>query len=139
MKWYLLFACFICLLLSHTATAQSSQATHKWDPCVYHRPSCIKSEGYPCDSLKNIRGLKNVTCSNYAVVTRKDAELSILDFVKESDSHFVGFINKMMEQHGITLLNTQKTGLLIRDIDFSNDLAMTGHSYKLEASHYLFQ
>ena len=68
MKRILLFASI--LVISNLALAQNahkSDSTAK-EGMIYD----FKFEGYPCDSLYNIKGLKNVTCDNYVCITHQD-------------------------------------------------------------------
>lgn len=67
MKWYLLFL-GASLIISLQTIAQNYLIK---DSSV-NAHSSIRLEEFPCDSLYKIKGLKNVKCGDYIVITAED-------------------------------------------------------------------
>ena len=79
MKRYLLFFFVAFLIICNNAVAQDHNK--KESPAGNKSDCVIKFQGFPCDSLYKIKGLKNVTCNNYAVFRYEDIKANADCFI----------------------------------------------------------
>ena len=70
MKKQILFLSIALLAISRSVIAQDVYSKDSSTVVVDNRVLLL--EGFPCDSLYKIKGLRNVTCDNYGCFTHAD-------------------------------------------------------------------